>query len=120
MRHVMVVDDDAMLREIFTRKLTRAGYNVTTAIDGAEALKELEIKHPDLIVLDMNMPNVGGDEVLKIVKEDENMKNIRVVIATAATIWRHHPEVANADALLFKPISTRELLETVKNLIGEP
>jgi len=81
---IMIVEDDAFVMDIYRTKLSQAGYEVMGAANGMEALEKLGSSDglPDLILLDILMPLVGGIEVLKKIKEDEKLKKIPVILLT--------------------------------------
>lgn len=79
---ILLVEDSKFLRLATERALTRAGYEVFTAIDGQEALKMAPEKHPDLILLDMLLPGMTGPDVLKALKKDPATAKIAVVVLT--------------------------------------
>lgn len=80
----MIVEDDAFVMDIYKTKLSQAGYAVIGAANGIEALEKLGSSDglPDLMLLDILMPLVGGIEVLKKIKEDEKLKKIPVILLT--------------------------------------
>jgi len=80
---VLVVDDEASVRDVLRRQLEREGHTVRLATDGAEALAELEASRPDLVVLDLMMPNVDGFEVLEKLRDDETLRELPVIVFTA-------------------------------------
>lgn len=80
---IMIVEDDVFVMDIYNMKLTQEGFSVVCAIDGVEAEKKLEEgAKPDLILLDINMPNRDGMEVLADLKSNERFKHIPVIILT--------------------------------------
>lgn len=83
MTKILLVDDSKFLRLATERALARAGYEVTTAPDGDDALKIAREKKPDLILLDMMLPKMSGPEVLKALKNDPSTAGIAVVAFTA-------------------------------------
>ena len=80
----MIVEDDSFVMDIYHTKLSQEGYEIVEAANGMEALKKLESgeKKPDLILLDILMPYVGGIEVLRKIKKDDNLKSIPVILLT--------------------------------------
>jgi CheY-like chemotaxis protein len=82
MTKILLVDDSKFLRLATERALSRAGYEVTTAPDGDDALKIAREKKPDLILLDMMLPKMSGPEVLKALKHDPATAGIAVVAFT--------------------------------------
>jgi CheY-like chemotaxis protein len=79
---ILLVEDSKFLRLATERALTRAGYEVSSAADGEEALRVAREKSPDLILLDMLLPKMSGPEVLKALKEDALTRAIPVVVIT--------------------------------------
>jgi CheY-like chemotaxis protein len=82
MTKILLVDDSKFLRLATERALVRAGYEVSTAKDGEQALRLARDQHPDLILLDMLLPIVTGPEVLKALKKDPVTADIAVVVFT--------------------------------------
>jgi len=80
MKYILLVEDDPFLVEIYSTKLKEAGYEVETAEDGDTALRKVKEMPPDLMLLDVVLPNFNGWEILKKVKEDEATKAVKVVI----------------------------------------
>jgi two-component system, chemotaxis family, chemotaxis protein CheY len=83
MTKILLVDDSKFLRLATERALTRAGYQVSTAIDGEDALKIAREQNPDLILLDMLLPKMTGPDVLKALKNDPATAGIAVVAFTS-------------------------------------
>lgn len=79
---ILLVEDSKFLRIATGHALTRAGYEVSSAIDGEEALRLAQEKLPDLILLDMLLPKMSGPDVLKALKKDPSTKAIPVVVIT--------------------------------------
>lgn len=82
MLKILLVEDSKFLRMATERALTRAGYEVSSAGDGEEALRMAPLKMPDLILLDMLLPKMGGPDVLKALKKDPVTGAIPVVVMT--------------------------------------
>ena len=114
--HVLVVDDDADLRVLLTDILERAGLRVTTAGSGLEALRTGFATRPDLIVLDLGLPDLDGLEVLRRVRE---MTDLPVMILTARDLELDKVEglTVGADDYVTKPFSNAEVVARVKALL---
>jgi DNA-binding response OmpR family regulator len=114
-RRVVVADDDPDIVDILTFNLTTAGYEVTSAADGVEALELVRASMPDLVVLDIMMPRMDGLEALAALKGDEATKEIPVVMLTAKTSdadqWAGWE--AGADYYITKPFDLDELLRFI-------
>jgi CheY-like chemotaxis protein len=82
MTKILLVDDSKFLRLATERALLRAGYDVSTASDGEEALHQAQAKLPDMILLDMMLPKMSGPDVLKALKKDSATASIPVVVLT--------------------------------------
>src|SRR5436305_14347464 len=80
---ILVVEDSRFLRLANERLLSKAGYHVICAGDGEEALKILETSHPDLVLLDMLLPKLGGPEVLRAVKQNVETKDIPIIVLSS-------------------------------------
>lgn len=77
---VCLIDDDENIRDIYQRKFLQSGFDVVIAKDGEEGLRAIALNHPDIILLDLQMPIMGGMEVLRELKKDEELVKIPVVI----------------------------------------
>jgi putative two-component system response regulator len=116
---VLVVDDLDDTRELVTELLTRAGYTVLAAADGAEALEAIERALPDLVLSDVMMPNVNGFELCRRLKAVAATRLIPVVLVTALNERQDRLEgiTAGADDFLTKPFDSTELLARCASLI---
>ena len=116
---ILVVDDEPDAVELIEFNLKAAGYDVVRANDGEEALKKARMTLPDLIVLDLMLPEVDGMEVCKILRRDQKTSSIPVVMVTAkaAEIDRVLGLELGADDYVTKPFSPRELVLRVKRLL---
>jgi len=120
MAHILVVDDSEVLRRIVVFNLVRNGYTVSEASDGEEALQKLKESTPDLVILDIMMPKMNGFEVLKVMKQDENLSKVPVIVLTAKGGENDLQEglKLGADIFLTKPFSPGRLVEEVQRVIN--
>src|ERR1700679_739004 len=119
-KSVLVVDDEPVVVEITRRKLEERGYEVLTAGNGNEAFLRLKSKIPDLILLDVQMPEMNGYTfIMEKVKIPEYF-DIPVVVLTAYNemepLFRRH----NVKAYLLKPLKLQDLLDKVAEIVGQP
>jgi len=116
---ILVVDDEPDAVELVQFNLKGAGYDVVTAADGTEALKKARTFSPDLIVLDLMIPDVDGLEVCKILRRDSATAAIPIIMLTAKAgeIDRVLGLELGADDYVTKPFSPRELVLRVKSLL---
>lgn len=120
-KKILVVDDEVDLVDALAMRLENDGYEVIKALDGKEGYEKAQSSQPDVVVLDLRMPRMDGFQVCRLIKFDETLKHIKVLILTA-----HNSESARkscrdvgADALLAKPYEYAELLQTMRQLVGE-
>lgn len=81
-KHILLVEDDEFLAELYATKLNLEGFEVTLAVDGEKGLKAVKDQKPDLILLDIILPKMDGFEVLKTIKADKALKNIPIILLT--------------------------------------
>ena len=114
------MDDEPEAVELVEFNLKQAGYAVTTAADGAEALKKARAQTPDLIVLDLMLPEMDGFEICKLLRLDAATAKVPIIMLTAkaAEIDRVLGLELGADDYLTKPFSPRELMLRVKKILG--
>lgn len=121
MSRVLVVDDDAVIRNLLQVNLQLEGYEVSLAVDGAEALAQVARSHPDLILLDVMMPGVDGWDVAQQLKADQATAHIPVVFLTAramrADVQRGHD--IGVEGYVTKPFDPEDLLTLIGRLLGE-
>jgi two-component system OmpR family response regulator len=116
---LMIVDDDPQLIRILSMFFDLEGYNVIPAANGREALTLLSEYTPDLILLDLMMPEVGGEEVVKQVRTKDKSPRIPIVIFTAADTREEELRTAGADAFITKPFSLDGLRDVVHEAIRQ-
>jgi DNA-binding response OmpR family regulator len=116
---ILVVDDEPDAVELIKFNLKNAGYEVITAADGDEALKKARAQLPNLILLDLMIPEVDGLEVCKILRRDPRVSGIPIIMLTAkaAEIDRVLGLELGADDYVTKPFSPRELVLRIKRLL---
>jgi adenylate cyclase len=115
-----VVDDNADMRSYVSSVLQRAGYQIWTARHGAEGFEAAQACHPHLIVTDLMMPLVSGLEMIQLIRQQEGLQGIPIVLLTAKADedTRIEGVEMGADAYLAKPFNDRELLAEVRNLLA--
>jgi CheY-like chemotaxis protein len=120
-RHVRLAEDDRALRRYLEVVLSRAGYRVTAAADGLEALKLALSNDFDAVVTDAVMPRLGGRELCRLLRARPELASLPVVLLTGLGAETHAAgEVAPADARLTKPVDSEALLGCLARLLGRP
>lgn len=124
MRRILLVEDNELNRDMLSRRLVRRGYEVEIAADGREGLSMASASSPDLILLDLSLPEMDGWEVLRRLKQDPKMKSIPVVALTAHALVtdRNRALEAGFDDYDIKPVEMPRLLEKMETLMhnGRP
>jgi len=113
--YIMIVEDDPQLSRIFSMALSEP-FAVEVIEDGAQAMKRLAEAQPALVVLDLHLPEVGGDQILAYIRGDSRLAATRVILATADARQAEYLE-SSADIVLLKPLNPFALRELAVRLI---
>lgn len=118
---ILIVDDNRDSVTIMRTILESRGYQVTAAASGAEALEYLKKERPDLVLLDVMMPEISGLQVLQHIKEDANTGRLPVILVTAKT---HDDDLLSgyqygADYYITKPFTAKQLVYGVELVLGK-
>ncbi len=116
---ILIVDDEPDVVELVEYNLKNAGFDVIKSADGNEALKKIQNENPDLILLDIMLPNIDGFEICKILKRNPDTSAIPIIMLTAkaAEVDKIVGFELGADDYITKPFSPRELVLRVKTLL---
>jgi two-component system cell cycle response regulator DivK len=119
---VLVVEDNELNMKLFHDLLEAQGYEVLQTKDGMEALKMARQFHPDLILMDIQLPEVSGIEVTKWLKEDDDLRSIPIVAVTAFAMKGDEEKIreGGCEAYIAKPISVAHFLKTVQRFLAAP
>ena len=117
---VLIVEDNELNMKLFRDLLEAHGYQTSGTSNGHEALSLVRKMRPDLILMDIQLPEVSGLEVTKWIKEDESLKTIPVVAVTAFAMKGDEEVIrqGGCEAYISKPISVTSFLDTVRRFIG--
>ena len=117
---VLVVEDNELNMKLFHDLLEAHGYNILQTKDGMDALRIAREHRPDLILMDIQLPEVSGLEVTKWIKEDEDLKSIPVIAVTAFAMKGDEEKIreGGCEAYIAKPISVTSFLETVRKFLN--
>ena len=117
---VMVVDDSVTVRKVTSRLLERNGMNVMTAKDGVDAIAQLQEHKPDIMLLDIEMPRMDGFEVATLVRHDENLKDLPIIMITSRTGEKHRERAMaiGVNQYLGKPYQESLLLDSIMQLVS--
>ena len=117
--NILVVDDDPEIVSMLSTRLTKRGYNVTTAADGHRALELAKRERPDIVLLDVMMPGKSGWEVARALKQDPVTQGIKIVMVTAIgeSVNELTSPLYGADAHLDKPFEFEKLEKIIAQLV---
>ena len=114
--HVLIIEDEEGLLEILELNFRSAGYTVSTAADGVTGWQRFEQERPDLLVLDLNLPQISGFRLLELVRSESELPILILTaydFAEAEEVAQHRP-----DAFIKKPFDVQELVRTADRLVG--
>lgn len=112
---ILVIEDDLGMREVLAMHLAQAGYGVRIAGDAIEGGRMLLDKPPDLLLLDVRMPHMGGDELLALIRGDDALKHVKVIVLTVLreSATNERIERMGVAAFLNKPVDKDKLLAAI-------
>lgn len=113
---ILIVDDEENIRKLYAEELRADGYEVSVADSGDSALKSIQAEPPDLVVLDIEMPDVDGLDILSSLKEKN--RNLPVVLNSAYTTYKNDFKSWLADAYVVKSSDTEELKAKIRELLA--
>jgi len=117
---ILVVEDNELNMKLFHDLLEAHGYNILQTRDGMEALKLARQHRPDLILMDIQLPEVSGLEVTKWIKEDDSLRAIPIIAVTAFAMKGDEEKIreGGCEAYIAKPISVTKFLKTVEQFLS--
>jgi len=120
MTTILLVEDNELNRDMLSRRLSKRGYSVEVSIDGAQAIKMAQSLHPDLILMDVDLPVIDGLEATRRLKADEQTRTIPVLALTANAMAGDEERAlaAGCDDYDSKPVDIPRLLAKIQALVG--
>ncbi|WIY25280.1 response regulator transcription factor [Parasedimentitalea psychrophila] len=117
-RHVVLVEDEPNIIEAIRFLLTREGWTVEAHSDGSDAVEVIKAANPDLVILDLMLPGKSGMEIIKDLRNEEDLRNLPVLMLTARGQARDREmaEKAGVSRFMTKPFSNTEVLAAVRDL----
>ncbi|MFO1166962.1 MAG: response regulator [Rhodoblastus sp.] len=118
---ILIVEDNELNMKLFNDLLEAHGYRTVQARNGVEAVELARAHHPNLILMDIQLPEVSGLQVTQWIKDDESLRSIPVVAITAFAMKGDEEKIrqGGCEAYLSKPISVVKFLETVRNYASD-
>lgn len=121
MARILLVDDAAFMRKVIKDTLTKSGYDdIHEAVDGADAVEKYEELHPDLVLMDITMPNMDGLEALKAIKKKDSGANVVMCSAMGQEAMVLDAVRSGAKDFIVKPFKADRVLKTVTSIVGNP
>ena len=118
-KKILIADDNENIRDALTYLLEDEGYELLLAKDGADTLRKVRERKPDILILDIMMPEINGYDVCRTIKNDPDLKSIYVIMLTAKgqVAEQERGKEVGADEYIVKPFSPMEILARVKSLL---
>ncbi len=120
-KKILIADDNENIRTALTYLLEDEGYQLMLAKDGADTLRKVRERHPDILFLDIMMPEMNGYDVCRTIKNDPQLKSTYVIMLTAKgqVAEQERGKEVGADEYIVKPFSPMEILAKVKNIFHQ-
>lgn len=120
-KRILLVDDAAFMRKMIKDTLSKNGYSdLHEAVDGADAVEKYAELHPDLVIMDITMPNMDGLEALKAIRGADSSANIVMCSAMGQESMVMDAVRSGAKDFIVKPFKAERVLKTVTSILGEP
>lgn len=118
---ILIIEDDALNMKLFNDLLQSQGYNTVQTMDGREAVALVRETRPDVILMDIQLPEISGMELTRTIKADDGLKDIPIVAVTAFAMKGDEERIreSGCDGYISKPISVPGFLETVARFAAE-
>ncbi len=119
-RKILIVEDNDLNMKLFHDLLEVHGYDIVQTKDGREVLRLAKEHRPDLILMDIQLPEVSGLEVTRWIKEDEELRDIPIIAVTAFAMKGDEEKIRSGgcEAYIAKPISIASFLQTIEKVLG--
>lgn len=117
---ILIVEDNELNMKLFNDLLQAHGYETLQTKDGSEAMNMTEKYHPDLILMDIQLPKISGLEITRMIKQKDDLKSIPVIAVTAFAMKGDEEKImeGGCDGYISKPISVPTFLETVAGFLN--
>lgn len=118
--HILAIDDSRTIRTLLTIALEKAGFAVTTAVDGVDGVTKFQQAHADLVITDVNMPNKDGFGVIEDIRKGDINRAVPVLVLTteSGSALKERARKAGATGWIVKPFDDEALVSVIKRLTG--
>ncbi len=119
MTKILLVEDNEMNRDMLSRRLSKRGFDVVIAVDGESGVEMAVSEHPDLILMDISLPGINGEEATRLIKKNETTTSIPIIALTAHAMAgdREKALEAGCDDYDSKPVELPRLLAKIQSLL---
>lgn len=119
MKSILAVDDSSTIRQMVTFTLQNAGYEVLSAVDGVDALRQITARRVDMIIADLNMPNMNGIEMVRQVRRLAQYKFVPILMLTTESMpeKKQEAKAAGATGWIVKPFNPPQLLAVIQKVM---
>ena len=111
---ILIIDDKELITQLVSYDLESNGYTVIFANSGITGLQKLRNFSIDLLLLDIEMPDLSGLDILRIMKTDSKLKDIKVVVLSGVKQYKEAAEALGCDAFIYKPFTASQLIAMIK------
>jgi len=115
---ILIIEDEADMLSLFTLIVRRQYDRVIGALSGTEAMSILQQSSPDVILLDLGLPDISGRDVLRYIRQASHLRGTKVVVVTAFPDLVRFAQESMADRVLYKPFSASELLRVIQEILA--
>ena len=115
MSRILVVEDEENIRLLYKEELQDLGYEVIQASDGREAIEKFDLHRPDLIILDIQLPELDGIETMKVIREKS--KDVPIILCTAYGEYKHDLQTWASEVYIIKSADLKELISAVNRIL---
>lgn len=118
-KKIIIVDDEADILRLTLLRLEKYGFDVITAVNGVDAIDKIQKEMPDVVLLDMAMPLLTGDEVCRRLKNNKELKHIPIILFTASsnTMTEMRARLLGADDFIVKPFDPNALISKIEGVL---
>jgi CheY-like chemotaxis protein len=117
---ILVVEDNADSRELLHFLLVSKGYNVSTAVDGTEGLYMAKVEKPELIITDLNMPNMDGAEMTANIRQEPEISSVPIFAYTSYGSESAEPALeAGVTQIFYKPIDLEKMIDSIDEIVDQ-
>ncbi len=115
-KKILIVENDALMREVMAYILTSRGYEVFTLPNGSDVFKNIKINHPDLVIMESVLPGIGGREMCQLIKLNDTTRNLPVIMCTGDDDQKEYlqQQTGAPDDVLEKPFDIKSLIQKVE------